>query len=118
MSRFGGRGGGVGKVWGRCCDDLAAVADADIDVGTWGRDVVGSNCPITGFAVELGREVIGSREVKGRLAVCCCKDGARCPGNFEAGWGVVIWSFGAGICVLATCPDEEIPSFSCGREEA
>ena len=61
-------------------------------MGTWRRDVVGSNCPITGVAVGLGWEVIGSREVRGRQAVCCCKDGASCPGNFEVGWGVVIWS--------------------------
>ena len=123
MSRFGGRGGGVGKVWGRCCDDLAAVADTDIDVGTWGRDVEGSNCSLTVVAVGLGWEVIGSREVRGRLAVYCCKDGASCPGNFEAGCGVVICSgcdglfFGAGICILAACPDEEEVG-SCGREEA
>ena len=64
---------------------------------------MGSNCPLTGIAVWLGWEVIGSREVKGRLAVCCCKDGAWCPGNFEAGWGVVNCSgcdglfFGTGI---------------------
>ena len=86
-------------------------------MGTWARDVGGSNCPITGVAVGLGWEVIGSRGVRGRLAACCC------PGNVEAGCGVVICSgcdrlfFGAGVCILAACPDEEEVG-SCGREEA
>ena len=69
MSRFGGGGGGVGIVCGKCCDNGAAVANGDIEVGTWGRDDMGSNCPNTGIAVWLDWEVIGSLEFKGRLAV-------------------------------------------------
>ena len=83
MSRFGG-GGGVGAVCGKGCANGAAVANGAIEVGTWERDDVGCNCPNTGIAVWLEWEVIGSLEFKGRLAACCCKEGARCPGNFEA----------------------------------
>ena len=53
MSRFGGGGGGVGIVCGKCCDNGAAVANGDIEVGTWERDDVGCNCPNTGIAVWL-----------------------------------------------------------------
>ena len=71
ISRFGRRGGGIGRGWRLGCDGLAAVAGADIGVGTWARDVGGSNGPINSVAVGLGWEVIGSRGVRGRLAACC-----------------------------------------------
>ena len=66
MFRSGGERGAVGKGY----DNGGGCGNGTTGVGTWERDVGGCNCPKTGIAGWLEREVVSS-VFKGKLAARC-----------------------------------------------